>query len=117
MVTAKSRAEPANIGAFQVLDRNDHVRNAAINEMRGDVSIGQWNRDPNPQIFWLAHLKTHEIPLQFRADHSGRRFERQRLHWSGDTTRITRETARPISAHLRFSAVGVVIAHPKIRAV
>ena len=59
----------------------------------------------------------HRLAFQGRADHTRRSFERNLLARTSDALGITRKAARAVAAHLRFTAVGVVIAHPEISAV
>ena len=58
-----------------------------------------------------------KLSMQLRADHAGRRFERNLSSGPGDLVGETRKATRAVAAHLRFAAVGIVITHAKIRAV
>ena len=55
--------------------------------------------------------------MQLGPDDTGRRFERNLAGRSRDLVREPRETTRAIPAHFRFTAVGVVIPHPKVRSI
>ena len=85
--------------------------------MRPDFSVRQRNRDPEPHIFRLAHFQPHQFALQLRANHTGRGFKGYFVFRAGHAVRVTRKTSGAVSAHFRFAAIGVVVAHPKIRAV
>ena len=62
-------------------------------------------------------MQANHFAINLRADNAGRRLERNFLDRAGGAIRETRETARAVAAHLRFAAVGVVIAHAEIRTV
>jgi hypothetical protein len=85
--------------------------------MRRDLSVGQWNCNPQLQILGLAHVQADQLALQRRADHARRRLERELFRGPGHPAGVTRKTTRAVAAHLRFAAVRIIVTHAEIRAV
>src|SRR5436305_9948068 len=57
------------------------------------------------------------LAFDARADHAGQGFEGNILQRTSDAIREPRKAARTVAAHFRFTAVAIVVAHPKIGAV
>src|SRR5438067_4441663 len=69
------------------------------------------------QVRGSSHSQRYRIALQFRGNYAGLRFERNFLLGYSDLVCETREATRAVATHLRFSAIGVEVTHPKICAV
>src|SRR6266403_4180159 len=69
------------------------------------------------QVRGFSHSQRYQIALQFCGNHAGLRFERNFFLGCSDLVRETREATRAVATHLRFSAIGVKVAHPEMRAV
>src|SRR5262245_40127364 len=70
-----------------------------------------------PEIGRVAHSQSDLFAGQPRTDHPRRGFEGKLLKRARRPIGKTGETACAVTAHLRFAAISVVIAHPKISAV
>ena len=73
--------------------------------------------DPKSQVFRLAQLQSDRFTVQFSPNQAGQRLKRNLLRCSGNFGSEARKTARTVSAHFRFPAVAVVVAHLEIGAV
>ena len=93
------------------------MRNTGIDKMAAKIFAFSGNLDPQTQIGWLTHLQRNQIAIEFCPNHARRRLKREFVLRARSSLRETRKTTRAVAAHFRFAAVGVVIAHAKIRAV
>src|SRR2546421_98017 len=69
------------------------------------------------QVRGFSHSQRYQIALQFCGNYAGLRFERNFFLGCSDLVCETREATRAVATHLRFSAIGVEVTHPKICAV
>src|SRR4029453_5546056 len=93
------------------------MRNSSVNKMNRLVLVADSKRHVKPQIGRLTHLKGYQFAVHFRANNSGRRFERYFVGRVRDFPGKTGEATGPLPAPPRLAAVAVVVTHPKISAV
>jgi hypothetical protein len=62
-------------------------------------------------------LQSDQVANQFRPDHTRESFEQNCFARTRRPARESGETTRAVATHLGFTAISVVIAHPKVRAV
>src|SRR5439155_21941180 len=108
---------PQHIYIADLCDGNNHMRHAAVNKMNDSLFRADVKRNIESQIGRFGHLQSDEISSQLRRNDASYRLKGDLAPGARHLVCKPRKATRAVSAHLRFSAVGIEIAHSKIRVV
>ena len=103
-----------DICAFQVIDKEDDVRHAAVRKTNGMHPVFQLQRDVESDVCRIAHANFYIIADNLGFVNAG---VRQKAHlFRDDAVQISefRDASRAVAARLHLAAIGIEVAHPKI---
>ena len=90
---------------------------AGVDGVDGEGRAVQREALVQPHPLRFAHREADVVADELCGDHSGDGFKTELAGDAREPSRKPGEAARAVAAHLGFAAVGIVVAHPKIRAV
>src|ERR1700730_4271808 len=99
---------------FDVVHEGDHMRYSGLQGVRRELHAANIESPAQNKIMGRTHSKGHEIAFCPSLNHSGRSLELQVGKRSGDLVDKPCETPGSVAAHLRLTAVAVVVSHSKI---
>src|SRR5438105_15888835 len=93
------------------------MRHATINEMNDSFFRADVKQNIESQIGRFGHLQSDEISGQLRRNDASWRLKGDLAPAARHLVSKPRKTTRAASAHLRFPAVGIAVAHSELRVV
>ena len=104
-----------NIDLFDIFHKHDRVRNARVEELNRMCQTAKIECLSRPEIMWVAHIHRDKLARERRTNESGLRLKRKLGRHPDQQPRSKAGKAPgPVATHLRFTAVAVEVAHPKI---
>src|SRR5882724_1019544 len=111
---ANGRAVPRHIDIADLCDWNNDMRHAAIYEMNDLFLSANLKRNTQSQIGRLGHLQSDEVSSQLRRNDASWSFKGNFATGACHLVCETREAARAIPAHFRFSSICIKVTHSEI---
>lgn len=118
LVPAQGRTPSAHVEIFHILDEDDGVWDASVEEVNVEFVPFDEQAGWRTQILRRAHVDGHICGIEARENNASGGFKRENAwHRGEESSGKPGETTGSIATHFRFATVAVVIPHPKIRAV
>ncbi len=115
-VVAERRPKFFDIRPVKVLAKNDGVWDASVEEVNIEGLLRNTHRHLKRQAVRFTHPQLNVFPDQSRCDNAGERVEDNDVRHAKQLCAEAREASGSIPTHLCLTAVGVEVAHPKVRA-
>ena len=109
------RSDLLHLLAIGVLSEQDRVRHSRIHKVILPPAALELDSFAQSNVSRFGHLQPHVVAVNGRPHLAGLGFEREIGVFAGAVLIIEPgDTTRPVAAHFRFAAVGVIVAHREI---